>query len=105
MTTITAAAAVVSVEELEQRRARMAAQDAREEVEHYAERFGAIERWLTDERLASSVEAILDRVARRADGSLDLERLARLTVATALHIEMQISDREVFPEPCPCCCA
>lgn len=89
--------------DLEERRARIAAQDARLEPGYYAEKFEAVEQWLTDERLSSSVEAIVDRVARRPDGSLDPERLARLTVATALHIEMQISDREALGEPCPCC--
>jgi hypothetical protein len=100
MTTVTAEHLPPAID-LDQRRA----QDARDEIDYFAEKFEATERWLDDDRLYSSVEAIVDRVARRVDGSLDPERLARLTVATALHIQMQISDRKVFGEPCPCCCA
>ncbi len=86
--------------DLDQRRA----QDARDELDYFADKFAAEEEFLTAEYLDSSVEAILDRVARRPDGSLDLERLARLTVTAALRIERLISDSEVFAQPCPCCC-
>jgi hypothetical protein len=78
--------------------AELRAQDARDEVDHFAEAFEATEKWLTAERLDASVEAIVDRVARQADGSLDLERLARLIVATALQIQLQRSDRELLAE-------
>jgi hypothetical protein len=43
------------------------------------------------------VSAIVDRLARRPDGSLDLERLARLTVAAALRIDHHIGDHEANP--------
>jgi hypothetical protein len=95
---MTAAAdtAPVSLETLEERRARLDAEDARVEPGYYAERFDGEERCL-DEHLASSVDAIVDRVARRPDGSLDLERLARLTVAAALQIDHHIGDHEANP--------
>jgi hypothetical protein len=82
--------------DLEERRASLDAEDARLEPGYYAERFDGEERCL-NENLASSVDAILDRVARRPDGSLDLERLARLTVAAALQIDHHIGDHEANP--------
>jgi hypothetical protein len=73
-----------------------AEQDAREEAEQFAERFEATERWL-DEANDASVRRIVDQVARRADGTLDLERLARLTVAAAMHVERHVNDHESNP--------
>jgi hypothetical protein len=96
MTAATDTAPLISLETLEERRARIDAEDARLEPGYYAERFDGEERCL-NENLASSVDAILDRVARRADGSLDLERLARLTVAAALQIDHHIGDHEANP--------
>jgi hypothetical protein len=89
--------AVISLEELEERRACLAAEDVRLEPGYYAARFEDAERCLNEGSLASSVDAILDRVARRPDGTLNLERLARLTVAAALQIDHHISDHEANP--------
>jgi len=97
MTAATDTAPVVSLETLEERRARLDAEDARLEPGYYAERFEDQERCLNEGALASSVDAIVDRAARRPDGSLDLERLARLTVAAALQIDHHISDHEANP--------
>jgi hypothetical protein len=97
MTAATAATPVVSLETLDERRARIDAEDARAEPGYYAERFEDEERCLNEGLLSSSVEAILDRVARRPDGSLDLERLARLTVAAALQTTFHINDHESNP--------
>ena len=98
MTAATAATApVISLKDLEERRARAQAEDARTEPGDYAERFEDLERCLNQGALFSSVAAILDRVARRPDGSLDLERLARLTVAAALQIDHHIGDHEANP--------
>jgi hypothetical protein len=96
MTAATDTAPVATLETLEERRARLDAEDARLEPGYYAERFDGEERCL-NENLASSVDAIVDRVARRPDGSLDLERLARLTVAAALQIDHHIGDHEANP--------
>jgi hypothetical protein len=98
MTAATAETApVVNLETLEERRARIDAEDARQEPGDYAERFEDLERCLNQGALSSSVAAILDRVARRPDGSLDLERLARLTVAAALLIDHHLGDHEANP--------
>jgi hypothetical protein len=96
MTATTDTAPLISLETLEERRARIDAEDTRGEPGYYAERFDGEERCL-NENLASSVDAILDRVARRPDGTLDLERLARLTVAAALQIDHHIGDHEANP--------
>jgi hypothetical protein len=97
MTAATDTAPLISLETLDERRARLDAEDARMEPGHYAERFDGEERCLNEGSLASSVSAIVDRVARRPDGSLDLERLARLTVAAALQIDHHIGDHEANP--------
>jgi hypothetical protein len=95
MTTATAAG-VVSLAELEERRARAEEIDRRSEPGYYAEHFEDSTRCL-DERLSSSVDAIVDRVARRPDNTLDLERLARLTVAAALQVDHHLGDHQVTP--------
>jgi hypothetical protein len=97
MTAATDTAPLISLETLDERRARLDAEDARMEPGYYAERFDGEERCLNEGSLASSVSAIVDRVARRPDGSLDLERLARLTVAAALQIDHHIGDHEANP--------
>ena len=97
MTAATDTAPLISLETLDERRARIDAEDARLEPGYYAERFDGEERCLNGGVLASSVDAIVDRVARRADGTLDLERLARLTVAAALQIDHHIGDHEANP--------
>jgi hypothetical protein len=98
MTAATAdTAPLISLETLEERRARIDAEDARLEPGYYAERFEDAERCLNEGSLSSSVDAIVDRVARCPDGTLDLERLARLTVAAALQIDHHIGDHEANP--------
>jgi hypothetical protein len=72
------------------------AANASEEVDHFVELFEATEKWLSSERLDASVEAIVDRLARQQDGSLNLERLARLTVVAAIQLHLMQSDAEVF---------
>jgi hypothetical protein len=97
MTAATDTAPLINLETLEERRARIDAEDARAEPGYYAERFEDAERCLNEGALSSSVDAIVDRVARRPDGTLDLERLARLTVAAALQTTFHISDHEANP--------
>jgi len=97
MTAATDTAPLINLETLEERRARIDAEDTRLEPGYYAERFEDAERCLNEGALSSSVDAIVDRVARRPDGTLDLERLARLTVAAALQIDHHIGDHEANP--------
>jgi hypothetical protein len=82
--------------DLDERRASWAERNRQEEPGVIAGLFEAAERSL-DANLATSVDAIVDRVARRPDGSLDLERLARLTVAAAFRIDQHLSDHESNP--------
>jgi hypothetical protein len=73
-----------------------AEEEARGELDYFAERFEALE-LAQEELLESSVSAIVDRIARRADGSLDLERLARMTVAAALRADSHVDDHAENP--------
>jgi len=72
------------------------ADEAAETARHYADRFAGFEK-LLPETLGTTAAAVVDQVARRPDGTLDLERLARLTVAAALRIDSHESDHMENP--------
>jgi hypothetical protein len=66
--------------------AQVEARITRSEPRWYADRISEVERGQNG-LLRTSLDAILDQVARNPDGTLDLERLGRLVVAGLLVLE------------------
>jgi len=96
MTTAKSLAPVVSLDELEERRERAELIERAELPDYYATRFEDLEA-MQPENFGTSIDAIVDRVLRRPDSSIDLERVARLTVAAALRADQHVFDHEENP--------